>query len=319
MKNPYIPSDNYRNIIRTQSIEKLKDDSTVSINFQPGGFGHFLEAICNIAGGFYQFNYSIFNSVSNAHNTSFDDDYLYSPTRKFFKGHYFQLQNIYNTISNRKRSIEIIVDPSDRFLFYVGAYKRTTGIDWFDIDKDTYSKLNKPHTWAELKCLQMHEPEFGKTIFELPKVMLTDFFRGQFRIEPWDILETQKNYIKNNDISLRFSFNNFFSKDKFLNGIKDIFEFVGYDITNYNGISDLYDEFAKRHETLVKSFETCNTVVNNTVNGINSNIQLNSCQQGYILAELEKKYNIDEIHDISEEMFYNLPSVIKGYINDPKQ
>lgn len=302
-ENTQIPSASLERLLLMLGKRALQDENTIAINYQAAAYGAFLEVVCNVAGGFTKLPEEIFMSSGNAHQRNHDMEY--TTNKRFWAGHFYQYMR--DSYKQRRKYVEIILQPSDKFLFEVGFDKRIHNIDHDTLDVDTFNKL-KFHCIND--AISRWLPEYGIDIFECPKPILMDYFRCRFKY-PWSVLDIQNEILKDNH-GFRFNYSDLFNKDKFMKSIEQLFDYAELPILNHKDLSLLYDDWYPRQVNYKKYLE-CQEVLTNTYNGINSNISLDCAQQGYIIATLEDKYGI-EIRDITEETFANLPDKLKEYI-----
>jgi hypothetical protein len=300
---PMVMSDQ----LRQSTLAALTDPSSILINYIPGGHGTFLEYACNLAGGFCN-SIDVFTSGGTAHGTMEND--IYNDSRAFVRGHFYVNKPEYK---QHKYLIEVVVRPEDRFPFEIGDLCRRHNMDYTELEVNTHAKLSQQFPEINATLAKNFLPGYGVDFFNCPKMVLMDYFRIYFH-NSWDKTQHQE-YISINNHGFKFSFMDFYNKEKFLQTLESIFDYVKLPIKNQNAVVDLYDEFLSKQRTYYK-FVDCETILTNTENGIRSpdTIKLDCVQQGYIISQLEKKHNI-EIPDVCEETFYTLPTILKKYNN----
>ena len=307
MSNPvsdYIATPELEAEKREATKTALKNEDNIALNFIPGTYGTFLELACNVAGGFSKTPSEVFMNTGNAHLIHNDTEYWEG--KRFWKAHFYQTP-IKDSYKKRKRYIEITISPTDHFLFDIGLIKRLHNLEFNELEIDTFNKLE--HLWLNDSIAQFL-PGYGIDRFDCPKIVLMDFFRIRYK-QPWSLLDDQAVILKDNN-GFQLKFIDLFTKDTFIKRMEELFEYVELPMTNKYELSLLYDDWLAK-QTHYKKYIECQEVLINTVNGVNSNILLDCSQQGYIIATLENKYNI-EIRDISEETFSNLSDKLKEYI-----
>jgi hypothetical protein len=304
--NPY-PDPQVVEALRNQMQEATKREETILINFIGGTYGTFLELACNVAGGFSNLpdSNSVFMDSGNAHRIFFLEEY--NKSKRFYRGHFYETR-ISDSYKRRKHGIEIVIHPWNRYLFDIGIAKRIHNVEFSLLEVDTHNKLKD---MLLNDSISKFLPEYGVEIFDCPKMILMDFFRLRYKY-PWDLLDLQEEILRDNT-GFQFNFDNFTNKDKFLKGMHSLFDYAELPLTNIVELESLYDEFAKRQATTFTKSKECSEVLENTYNGIKSNLLLDCSQQGYVIASIEQKYNI-EIRDITEETFFDLPGKLKEYL-----
>ena len=307
MSNPvsdYLPSSDLYSERRKATKTALKNADNIALNFIPGAYGTFLELACNVAGGFSKVPPAVFMNTGNAHLIHNDAEYWAG--KRFWKAHFYQTP-IKDSYKKRKKYVEITISPSDRFLFDVGFVKRLHNLEFTELETDTFNKLE--HLGFNDSIAQFLEG-YGVNKFDCPKIVLMDFFRIRYK-QPWELLDDQTFILIDNN-GFQFKFMDLFTKDTFIKSMEELFVYVELPLTNKYELSILYDDWLEK-QTHYKKYIECQEVLENTINGVNSNIHLDCSQQGYIIATLENKYNI-EIRDISEKTFSNLSDKLKEHI-----
>lgn len=297
----------------------------ISIDFQGGAHGNYLEFVCNSVAGVMT-NQTPFNQHGASHNKK------YYSKKIFFADHYSWWPR--PIITTRVIAVKIHQDDllplSQISLLRAGDY----GLDNNEIHIDTYNKLNnkdyrwvldviinsfftnqikisynrvKDPTWPDVEtlddfqklpndikqeCLEVH----NLTLLELnadhphcPKDVLREFFEiGFLYPEQHGFLQrqTQMQYASTLDV-YQFPYAAFYYTDLFIDQIKQIAQWAGIVYNDWQSIQILHQEFLQR-QPYKYSKKKCDDIIKQIVNG-KTVPTVNLIEESYINAMLTKQ------------------------------
>lgn len=298
----------------------------ISIDYQAGAHGNFLEYVCNIAAG-VETDGNPFNSKGAAHRRIYK-------TPNLFVAKHFSFSDI-PLAGNRVIAIELDVDDllplSQISLLRAGDL----GIDNDQLEIDTYNKLNNIHyrtvldnlinsffanqiessynqirdsSWPDVKnledfkklpqhiqqeCTEVH----GLQLLELssdspncPRSVLREFFQIGF--------ENPKShgFIVNQDLMMRypdhidvfeFPFSCFYNHQLFVHTIERIASWADLSYNTHMQVQSLHEEFLKK-QLYKDSKNKCDDIVQQIIHGLVDLPKVNLFEESYINAELKK-------------------------------
>lgn len=297
----------------------------ISIDFQGGAHGNFLEFVCNKIAG-VDANRLPFNKHGASHHKQYRSDKI------FFAGHYSFSKQAFK--GNRVIAIKIHKDDllplSQISLLRAGDY----GFDNNDLHIDTYHKFNntdyrwvldniiksfftnqikvsynnvKDQTWPDIETLQDFEnlPSHIKdeciemhnlTLLELnddhpncPKHVLREFFEiGFLYPEQHGFLQQQEQMVYPDTIDvLDFPFRTFYDTSLFIEQTKKIAHWANIVYKDWQSVISLHHEFLKR-QPYKNSKNKCDDVVQQIVEGFPAPA-VNLIEESYINAMLIKQ------------------------------
>jgi len=302
-------------------------DRIVSIDFQSGAHGNFLEFVCNTMADLVKG--TPFNALGAAHNK------IKSHGPGFISGHFSYDPSPF--LSKKIISIQINADdllPLQQVsLLRAGDY----GIDNNELCINTYHKLNNPHyrwmldtiidsfftnqykysydavkdaTWPDIHTKQDYEklPEWIKqeckqlhnlTFLELssnspdcPRHILREFFKiGFVDLAQNGFLARQNNLSYSDDFDVFvFPFGSFYHAEEFFRCVKQISSWANIPYRNHDRIVTLYEEFLTK-QFYKDSKIKCDSIVKQIItNSIDSLPSLDLLEEAYINSKLPQDW-----------------------------
>lgn len=297
----------------------------ISIDFQGGAHGNFLEFVCNKVAGVI-LNQTPFNQHGAAHSKKYYSEKI------FFADHYSWSTTPIR--GNQLIAVKIHQDDllplSQVSLLRAGDY----GLDNNELHIDTYNKLNnkdyrwvldivvdsfftnqikvsynnvKDPSWPEVEtlddfqklpnyikqeCLEVH----NLTLLELnadhphcPKDVLREFFEiGFLYPQGHGFLQrqTQMQYASTVDV-YQFPFASFYHRDLFIDQIKQIAHWAGIVYNDWQSIQILHQQFLEK-QPYKYSKQKCDDIVQQIING-KTVPTVNLIEESYINAMLTKQ------------------------------
>lgn len=297
----------------------------ISIDFQGGAHGNFLEFVCNKMAGVVA-NQLPFNQQGAAHNKQYRSD------KMFFADHYSFNQHAFK--GNRVVAIKIHKDDllplSQISLLRAGDY----GLDNNELHLNTFHKFNnkdyrwvletiiegffanqikisysnvKDTSWPDIEtlqdfenlpmhikqeCIEMH----NLTLLELnaenpncPKHVLREFFEiGFLYPEQHGFLQRQQQMLYANDMDVfDFPFHSFYCTDLFIEQTKKIAHWANIVYNDWQSLVSLHHEFLER-QPYKNSKLKCDDIVQQIING-HLPPSVNLIEESYINAMLTKQ------------------------------
>jgi len=294
----------------------------ISIDFQGGAHGNFLEFVCNKVAGIDS-NELPFNKHGASHYKQ------YRAPKKFFADHY----SFFNQEFKGSKVVAIKIHRDDLLplsqisLLRAGDY----GFDNNELHIDTYHKFNnkdyrwvldiiinsfftnqikvsynnvKDDSWPEVatlqdfenlpnhikqECIEMH----NLTLLELnadhpncPKSVLREFFEiGFLYPEQHGFLQRQKQMVYNDAMDVfNFPFGSFYCTDLFIDQIKKIANWADIVYTDWQSVMSLHHEFLQR-QPYKDSKLKCDDIVLQIIKGLPAP-SVNLIEESYINAML---------------------------------
>jgi len=301
----------------------------ISIDFQAGAHGSYLEFVCNKIAGIAEPGTLPFNSLGSAHKRS------YRCPKVFFKGHY-SYDNPKSKLFDKIVSIQIAPDDllplTQVSLLRAGDY----GYNNDHLEVDTFNKLNndnygwvldhlingfftnqirrsydavKDPSWPDVsslddfdqlpehirtECIQQHGLvllELSKEKPDCPRSVLREFFKIGFQQPEQSGFITQqaKAIYSEQQDVYVFPFHCFYDKVKFYDQIKKIATWAGIQYTCETEIDQLHDEFLAR-QPYRDSKQKCDQIVEEIKRNQPCDSTLTMLEEAYINATLGWDY-----------------------------
>lgn len=298
----------------------------ISIDFQGGAHGNFLEFVCNVAA-----NVDVSGLPFNSYGASHNKQYL--EPKIFVSDHYsfYKIPLVGNRVIAIKIQEDDLLPLSQVSLLRAGDY----GYDNNELEIDTYNKLNNQHyswvlkvlidsffarqiknsydavkdpSWPDVdnlddfnslpeyikkECAEMHNLELlelSPTHPDCPRHILREFFQIGFQ-DPQQhgfmVKQQMMKYKEDIDV-FEFPFSAFYNRERFLHYIEMIAKWAGLTYTKQQTVAELHSEFLLRHPYKDSKYK-CDRVVQQLINNEIQPPELNLLEEAYINAVLEKK------------------------------
>lgn len=296
----------------------------ISIDFQGGAHGNFLEVVCNKIAGVDCAGLP-FNQFGASHQKT------YTLPKQFVANHFSFLPADITT--QKVISIQMTEDDllplSQISLLRAGDF----GIDNDHLEINTYNKLNtaqyrwvldilldsfftgqiaasynavKDPSWPEIQtltefhqlpqhiqqeCLEIHNLQLIECSAEspnCPRHILREFFEIGFAnpANSGFITQQQKMQYDNLDVYI-FPFASFYNTDLFIEQVKSIAAWADIVYNDYESLVDLHTEFLKR-QPYASSKQRCDTLIEQMIHDKNFLPTLTLMEEAYVNAKLVK-------------------------------
>lgn len=298
----------------------------IAIDFQGGAHGNFLEFVCNVVAG-VKTNTLPFNSAGASHSKVYSSLKVFTANHYSFNnlpintnkvvaikiseddllpltqisllraGDYGYDNNIleldtYNKLNNKNYRwvLDALITS-----FFEGqiqqSYNRVKDESWPDID--SLEKFNALPEKIKIECITVHNLkllELNEQHPHCPRNVLREFFQIGFENPSQQGFMTQQLkmiYAPNIDV-YEFQFNNFYSKEKFLDSIKNIAEWSKISYHNWYRIAELHQAFLER-QPFHQSKTKCDKIVSQLIANKIMPPSVDMLEEAYINAKLKSQ------------------------------
>lgn len=296
----------------------------ISIDFQGGAHGNFLEVVCNKIAGV-----DCVGLPFNQHGASHQK--TYTSSKQFMAGHFSFWPSKITT--QKVISIQVAEDDllplSQISLLRAGDF----GIDNDQLEVNTYNKLNNVHyrwvldilldsfftrqiadsynavrdpSWPDCQtmsdfeklpqhiqkeCIEVHNLrllECNATSPDCPRHVLREFFEIGFANPANSGFMQQQTKMQYNNLDVYvFPFASFYNTNLFIEQVKSIADWAGIVYNNYESMTQLHVEFLKR-QPYAKSKQHCDTLIEQMIHDKSFLPDITLMEESYVNAKLVK-------------------------------
>lgn len=260
----------------------------VQIDFVAGSHGNFLEYMCNKFIAQVPMDFNPFNALGASH---VKPSKLIQSSMPFRANHYSNLNKpIGDNVVKISISYDDLLPLSSVCLLRAGD----SNIDVYLLELDTYNKLKGGYFEDYLYQLTAAYPDLKLTAEspDCPRHILREFFKFGFK-DPsiFGFIKKAKELKYQSNVNVfDFSFDSFYSTDRFISKFSSLADWYGSKLTNLDKILEIHTEFINKQ--IFKDHKSqCDSIINAVKSGQHIEFSnLTVLQEGYINAVLENIY-----------------------------